>query len=81
MLIALKSAHKAHSMSYYHGMRYALVKIYSTGSPNGGAPTHIMYFHDVNKQILQTNGILWPPPTMPPKVDFWKHFNVVGALA
>ena len=54
MLIALKSAHKAHSMSYDHGMRYTIVKIYSMGSPNGGRPTHIMCFHDVNKQIVQT---------------------------
>ena len=54
MLIALKSVHKAHSMSYDHGMRYTIVKIYSLGSPNGGRPTHIMYFHDVNKQIVQT---------------------------
>ena len=54
MLIALKSAHEAHSMSYHHGMRYTLVKIYSVGSPNGGGPAYIMYFHDVNKQILQT---------------------------
>ena len=69
MLIALKSVHKAHSMSYDHGMRYTIVKIYSMGSPNGGRPTHIMYFHDVNKQIVQTlnnfrsvnRGIWWPP--------------------
>ena len=54
MLIALKSAHEAHSMSYHHAMRYTLVKISSMGSPNGGGPTHIMYSHDVNKQILQT---------------------------
>ena len=54
MLIALKSVHKAHSMSYDHGMRYTIVKIYSMGSPNGCRPTHIMCFHDVNKQIVQT---------------------------
>ena len=49
MLITLKSAHKAHSMSYHHGMRYTLVQIYYMGSTNGGGPTHIMYFHDLNK--------------------------------
>ena len=38
----------------HHAMRYTLVKISSMGSPNWGGPTHIMYSHDVNKQILQT---------------------------
>ena len=55
MLITLKSAHKAHSMSYHHGMRYTLVKIYYMGSTNGGGPSHIMYFHDLNNQIVLCN--------------------------
>ena len=59
MLIALKSAHKAHSMSYDHSMRYTIVKIYSMGSPNGGRPTHIMYFHDVWPGGKEWNPRLW----------------------
>ena len=55
MLIALKSAREAHSMSYHHGMRYTLFKIYHMGGTNGGGPTHIMYFHDLNNQIVLCN--------------------------
>ena len=61
MLITLKSAHKAHSMSYHHGMRYTLVKIYYMGSTNGGGPTHFMYFHDLNKQIVLCNNLQQVP--------------------